>query len=104
MAEHEILQQAKRIRYDLTALQAKLTELIRMAALLPEPDQHARPRCPACGLTLKGPRTLAEHVHYVHGGPKPKHWREIEQLAAADPDPEPGVPRARVPDPTEADL
>lgn len=102
MPDHEILEQAKRIRYDLTALQAKVTELIRMASQLPEPDQHTRPRCPNCGLTLKGPRTLAEHTYHVHDGPEPEHWREDEQPAAAGGDAaEPGLPRARVPDPTE---
>lgn len=95
MPEHEIVQQAKRIRLDLTALQGKVTELLQMAAKLPEPDERARPRCPEphCGLQFRGPRSLAEHAYHVHDGPEPEHWRETEQVAAAGPDddPEPAV-------------
>lgn len=69
MPDHEILEQAKRIRYDLTALQAKVTELLQMAARLPEPDIDTR-TCPECGLTARALPpgvTLADHLHNVHG-------------------------------------
>lgn len=69
MPDHEILEQAKRIRYDLTALQAKVTELLQMAAKLPEPKPDER-TCPECGLEAKAlPRsaTLADHRWRAHG-------------------------------------
>ena len=68
MPDHEILQLAKTIRYDLTALQAKLTELLTMAARLPEPTTDTR-SCPECGLTARAlPQgtTLADHRHRAH--------------------------------------
>lgn len=69
MTEHEIVEQAQRIRYDLTALQAKVTELLAMAAKLPEPNPGTR-TCPECGLPAKAlPQgaTLADHRHRAHG-------------------------------------
>lgn len=82
MADHEILEIAKTIRYDLTALQGKLSELMRMAAELPEPDEASRPRCPSCGIKFKGVRALAVHTYQMHDGPEPAHWLEAEQRAA----------------------
>lgn len=67
MPDHEILEQAKRIRYDLTALQAKVTELMKMAAKLPESDDT--PTCPECGLSSKAlPQgcTLTDHRRQSH--------------------------------------
>lgn len=68
MAEHEIAEQAKRIRYDLTVLQAKVTELLQMAAKLPASNADKR-TCPDCGLHAKAlPQgtTLADHRRNVH--------------------------------------
>jgi len=75
---------AMKIRYDLTAAQAKLTELLRQIGELPE-DAGARARC-HCGLTFPGPRTLAEHEHVSHGGPVPEHWTATDALVAPDDD------------------
>lgn len=84
MAEHEILAIAKTLRYELTGLQAKVTELIRMAALLepPDPSKHL---CETCGLRFKGERTLAEHRYVQHDGPEPQHWLEVEAKAELEP-------------------
>lgn len=68
MADHEIFEQAQRIRYDLTALQGKVTELLRMAGSLPEPGEGAS--CPECGLSAKAlPQgcTLMDHRRRSHG-------------------------------------
>lgn len=69
MADHEILEIARKIRYDLTGLQAKLSELMQMAALLEAPDADKR-KCPECGLAasaLPQGATLADHRHRAHG-------------------------------------
>lgn len=69
MADHEILELAKTIRYDLTALQAKVTELLTMAARLEAPDPDSR-TCPECGLlaaSLPQGATLTDHRYRAHG-------------------------------------
>lgn len=81
MPDHEILELARKIRYDLTALQAKTSELLTMAARLEAPDATSV-TCPHCGLRFKGPRTLAEHVYQLHDGPEPEHWLQAEERAA----------------------
>lgn len=68
MPDHEILELAKKLRYDLTALQAKVTELLQMAAKLPGPDDDQR-TCPECGIHAKAlPQgcTLTDHRHRAH--------------------------------------
>lgn len=69
MPNHEILEVARKLRYDLTAVQAKLSELTRLAALLDAPDEDTR-SCPDCGLHARAlPRsaTLADHRWTSHG-------------------------------------
>ena len=69
MSDHDILKIAKTIRYDLTAAQAKLTELMRLAALLESPAADER-MCPECGLgaeSLPQSATLADHRWRAHG-------------------------------------
>lgn len=72
----EMHQVAMQIRYDLTAAQAKLTELIRQIALV-EPVEIAI--CATCGYRpAQNMPSLAEHAHTVHGGPLPPHWAADE--------------------------
>ena len=88
MADHEIHELAKKIRYDLTALQAKVTELMQMAAKLPEPDDDTR-SCPECGLSIKAlPQgcTLADHRRRAH---------DIRDELAASPSAPPTAPSSR---------
>jgi hypothetical protein len=69
VSDHEILEIAKLIRYDLTAMQAKLSELMRMAARLEAPDPDTR-TCPECGIVaaqLPQGATLADHRWASHG-------------------------------------
>lgn len=88
MADHEILELARTIRYDLTALQAKLSELIRLAGEKTDRETHT---CPDCGLGFKGSMSLAEHRYVQHDGPEPAHWLEAEARADLEP-PEPDEP------------
>jgi hypothetical protein len=69
MADHEILEIARKIRMDLTATQAKLSDLMRLAALLEAPDEDKR-TCTECGVTVRAlPQgtTLADHLWSSHG-------------------------------------
>lgn len=79
MPDHELLEIARKIRYDLTAAQAKLSELLRAAAELEPPGEPHR--CSHCALPFRGPRGLAEHLYVQHDGPEPAHWVEAERLA-----------------------
>lgn len=79
----DILELLQRLRMDLTNAQGKLTDVQRMIAALNLPGE-ARPTCDVCGLTFRGPLSLAEHLHNAHQGPLPGHWLRAEQLAGLD--------------------
>lgn len=78
--EHEALVLAKKLRFDLTSCQAKLSDLLRMLASmdLPEPSQR---ECPTCHAVFPGGLSLSEHDYLSHGGPDPEHWLEAERLS-----------------------
>ena len=65
MPEHDILRAAKDMRDDVNRMASKLSELIRLAAELPQPDALSF-KCPRCGLGFKGERTLERHLYNVH--------------------------------------
>lgn len=79
--EHELFQIARQLRYDLTSMQAKVTELLILLADLDLPDQ-TRPVCPTCGATFKSRNGLTEHLYHAHDGPEPAHWVEAEAKAS----------------------
>jgi hypothetical protein len=69
VSDHDILEIARKLRMDLTNMQAKLSELMRLAALLEAPAEDAR-ACPECGLharALPQGATLADHRWTTHG-------------------------------------
>jgi len=68
----------KKVRYDLTAAQAKVSEAMRMVASLDLGESGDRVPCPRCGTRLLGPQTLAEHLYVSHAGPVPEHYAAIE--------------------------
>lgn len=68
----------KKIRYDLTSAQQKLSDAMRMVATLDIADAGEKTPCPKCGVKLAGPRTLAEHDYHSHDGPEPAHWLELD--------------------------
>jgi hypothetical protein len=78
MSRPEPTEIAQAIRRDLTALQARVSELL---GALGEPEA-SRISCPECRLELAGPRSLAEHIYVSHGGPVPDHWAAAEARAA----------------------
>ena len=71
-SEHEVVRIARTIRYDLTALQAKTSELLLALGRLSLEDQALRLPCPECGLRLVGEHRIAEHRYVVHDVPLPE--------------------------------
>jgi hypothetical protein len=62
------LEIARKIRYDLTTVQAKLSELMRHAARLEAPGEDSR-SCPECGLSVRAlpaSTSLADHRWNIH--------------------------------------
>ncbi len=72
----------KRIRMDLTAAQAKITDLQKILTELNLKDSP-RPTCPTCGLSFKGASLRDEHVYHTHDGPVPPGWLAAEELLNA---------------------
>ncbi len=80
LTPQEALALAQKIRMDLTNAQGKLTDVIEALAALPDTASE-RPVCPTCGVRLRGPNSLAEHVYNRHGGPVPEHYAAAEKAA-----------------------
>lgn len=77
---HDIWQVADALQMDLRAATAKLVELRARLAALDLPTNNAS-ACPTCGVKLRGPNTLAEHVYNSHDGPVPAHWERVERMS-----------------------
>lgn len=78
--EHDLLVLARKLRYDLTAMQGKVTELIRQLAALDLPVRKFE--CSRCGVLFGGPLSLAEHIYVTHDGDVPEHWAKAEEQSA----------------------
>lgn len=72
---NDLVAALQKIRYDATAIQAKVTDALNMVAALNLPNPEAVV-CPCCGVVLKTERGLAEHLYRLHDRPVPEHWRE----------------------------
>jgi len=73
MSEHETVRLARALRYDLTAMQGKVSELLVALGRLSLVDDVERVVCPECELDLPGgERRLAEHRYVVHAVPLPE--------------------------------
>lgn len=81
--EPDLLVALRKIRYELTALQARVSDALTLAAALNLPAPE-RVTCDRCGASFKGSRALAEHAYLQHEGPEPAHWLEAEALAIDD--------------------
>jgi hypothetical protein len=82
----DVYEMLQKVRYDLTAAQAKLTDAFNILRELNLPQQPTTD-CPTCGLKFRGPLTLAEHLHISHDGPIPEHWL-LAEARAVEPDAE----------------
>jgi hypothetical protein len=84
-ADHELVTQLKRLRYDLTEMQGKVSEALRMAAQLKleSAPPHTCPECKTAGIThdLRTTAKLAEHRYHAHDGPLPNHYAKAEAAA-----------------------
>jgi len=65
--EHALFKIAKGLRYELTACQAKVTDLLNELNTLNLPVDASEFVCPKCGADRKGPKALADHLANVHG-------------------------------------
>lgn len=85
MTDHdpELVVLLKKLRYDLTGMQVKVSEALRQAAALnlEPPNAH---KCGNCGLLFRSAAKLAEHHYVSHDGPLPAHYDAIEKQAADD--------------------
>jgi hypothetical protein len=84
--KNDLLAVVQGVQRDLRDAQAKLGEVARAIAASSLPTVDARPKCPECGVRLRGELSLAEHQHTSHGGPLPAHWARAEALAGLTPD------------------
>ena len=68
--EPEVFEVLRKIRYDLTAAQGKLTEAMRMLSDMNlGVDDKAKPYRCSCGFSFKTEARLLTHQQNVHGGP-----------------------------------
>lgn len=81
----DLLELLRRIRKDATAIQAKVSDALALIAELNLPDPSTA-KCPNCGIQLRGPLALAEHVYVSHAGPLPEHYRRADELAGISTD------------------
>lgn len=81
--EHEARELLKKMRYDTTALQARITDMFRVLDKLDLPDP-AEVSCPHCAVSFRSQVVLSEHVYHSHDGPVPETWLRAEALAAPD--------------------
>ena len=76
----DLLELARGLRYDLTAMQAKVTDLLNAIGELNLPDT-TRSVCGQCGASFRGRLSLDEHLYVSHDGPEPPHWLKAEAKA-----------------------
>lgn len=77
----DLYEMLKKVRYDATAIQGKVTDALNMLAELNLPTATEL-RCPHCDLPFRGRLPLDEHIYNSHGGPVPAHWEAIEARSA----------------------
>lgn len=68
MSEHELFALLRQIRMDATAIQAKVTDALKLAAAANIPQREPEFMC-LCGVGFHSARALALHGQNVHDGP-----------------------------------
>ncbi len=74
---HDVWTLLDGIQMDIRGATNKMVALRALVSQLELPAPTALD-CPVCGLTTKGPRTLAEHLYVTHEGEVPSFWEETE--------------------------
>mgnify|MGYP001558574639 CR=1 FL=1 len=69
MTEPEIFEILRKIRYDLTAAQTKVTEALNTLSLMNLPGPPPEFVCAKCGGSYPAEMALALHMQNVHDGP-----------------------------------
>lgn len=83
MTEHPIIVALSKLQYDLTGMQARLTEIKRQVAALDlAPASEHRCEAEHCGLVFRSKYKLAEHLYVSHDGDEPEHWQATEARSA----------------------
>lgn len=77
----DALELCRKMRMNLTQLQGQLTDVMESLAVLPADAGTPKAKCGMCGVQMRGPNALAEHVHLSHGGPVPPGWLRAEEMA-----------------------
>jgi hypothetical protein len=67
--QETLLELTRKLRYDTTAIQAKISELATAIAALNLPDETPRPSCPTCGIQKSNAQAVLEHRALVHQDP-----------------------------------
>lgn len=65
-SQADLLELAKKLRYNLTASQAQLTDLMTQIAALPIADNHTNHTCPTCGINRPTEESLKDHLELIH--------------------------------------
>lgn len=69
--EPEVFEVLRKVRYDLTAAQAKVSEALNLLSSMNLPAAPGGVECRKCGVVIRkgGERALALHMQNVHDGP-----------------------------------
>lgn len=78
MSDHPSVELVKKLRYDLTAMQVKVSELLRQLGEL-ELSTPARLTC-QCGSSFRSLQELQEHAYHHHDGGLPDSWAKADRL------------------------
>jgi hypothetical protein len=74
---------ARQMRYDLTALQGKVSELLRQLDEL-DLQPPVEVRCPDCGWSFTRLSTMQTHRYHHHAGPLPDTWAAEDARVAEE--------------------
>lgn len=84
MNKHDLMDTLKRMRYDATAFQAKLTDVME-AVSLSFPDDTEPLKCEVCGSPHRSRMRLEEHIYRQHDDTRvPEHYLAAERAAGFD--------------------
>lgn len=84
MTKEDLEELSKKMRFNLTALQAQLSDMQRAIAALVPPDEPTH-RC-FCGWSGRSTYQFQEHRYRQHDGAVPEHYLAAERAAGLEPE------------------